>query len=80
MHMPRRCIIKNKKLSKQNEVKCCFYPFYLSFCLEPNAEDCQTLITLFNKLNLEEGAAGVVLVCTHTRILSLYNTFHFWLL
>ncbi|KAF7639171.1 hypothetical protein Mgra_00001404 [Meloidogyne graminicola] len=27
---------------------------------EPNAEDCQTLIILFNKLNLEEGAAGIV--------------------
>ena len=27
---------------------------------EPNADDCQMLITLFNKLNLEEGAAGVV--------------------
>ncbi|KAL3071944.1 hypothetical protein niasHT_035814 [Heterodera trifolii] len=27
---------------------------------EPNADDCQTMIMLFNKLNLEEGAAGIV--------------------
>jgi FKBP12-rapamycin complex-associated protein len=27
---------------------------------EPSSDDCQILITLFNKLNLEEGAAGVV--------------------
>nr|CAD2185114.1 unnamed protein product [Meloidogyne enterolobii] len=27
---------------------------------EPNPDDCQSLIILFNKLNLEEGAAGIV--------------------
>ncbi|KAL3082736.1 hypothetical protein niasHS_010538 [Heterodera schachtii] len=27
---------------------------------EPNADDCQTMIMLSNKLNLEEGAAGIV--------------------